>query len=457
LKLKIKSVIIICVNICNLEWEAPLHTINKEQMKVEDLVMEFDFEQVHDSGVKIKVIGVGGGGNNAVNRMISTNIRGVEFIAVNTDSMALDTSCAAKKLIIGDKITRGKGAGADPDVGKRSAEESIESIKETLKGTDMVFITAGMGGGTGTGAAPVIAKAAKELSILTVGIVTKPFSFEGKRRYAQAEAGIAELSKYVDSLIVIPNERLKQVEDTRITLANAFEIADDVLRRGVQSVSELINVPGFINLDFADVTAIMKGAGYAHMGVGAAKGTDKANLAAMTAISSPLLETSIAGARGVLINITASEDIQLEEIDAASHLIHAEAHPDANIIWGATFDSNLVDEMRITIIATGFMKPEEEIEPAPVATTVARPAPVYTAPAAPVYEAPVAPTYAAPVYAAPVYTAPVVEQAPVVEEPVVAPQRTVVEPEVKTAGIAKDYDSSYEDIWSTFVKAKKLK
>ena len=321
----------------------------------------------------------------------------------------------------------------------------------------MVFITAGMGGGTGTGAAPVIAKVAKEMGILTVGIVTKPFAFEGKRRYAQAELGIADLSKNVDSLIVIPNERLKQVEDTHVTLANAFEIADDVLRRGVQSVSELINFPGFINLDFADVTAIMKGAGYAHMGVGAAKGADKANLAAMTAISSPLLETSIAGARGVLINITASEDIQLEEIDAASHLIHAEAHPDANIIWGATFDSNLVDEMRITIIATGFMKPEEELESAPVATTVARPAPVYTAPAAPVYEAPAAPVYAAPVYAAPVYTAPVVEQAPVVEEPVVAPQRTVVEPEVKTAGIAKDYDSSYEDIWSTFVKAKKLK
>ncbi len=419
--------------------------------------MEFDFEQVHDSGVKIKVIGVGGGGNNAVNRMISTNIRGVEFIAVNTDSMALDTSCAAKKLVIGDKITRGKGAGADPDVGKRSAEESIEAIKDTLKGADMVFITAGMGGGTGTGAAPVIAKVAKEMGILTVGIVTKPFAFEGKRRYAQAELGIADLSKNVDSLIVIPNERLKQVEDTHVTLANAFEIADDVLRRGVQSVSELINVPGFINLDFADVTAIMKGAGYAHMGVGAAKGADKANLAAMTAISSPLLETSIAGARGVLINITASEDIQLEEIDAASHLIHAEAHPDANIIWGATFDSNLVDEMRITIIATGFMKPEEELEPAPAATTVARPAPVYTAPAAPAYEAPAAPVYSAPVYSAPAYTAPVVEQAPVVEEPVVAPQRTVVEPEVKTAGIAKDYDSSYEDIWSTFVKAKKLK
>ncbi len=316
--------------------------------------MEFDFEQIYDSGVNIKVIGVGGGGNNAVNRMISTNIRGVEFIAVNTDSQVLDTSCAAKKLVIGDKITRGKGAGSNPDVGKRSAEESIEAIREVIQGADMVFITAGMGGGTGTGAAPVIAKAAKDLGILTVGIVTKPFSFEGRRRYAQAEAGIAELSKYVDSLIVIPNERLKQVEDTHITLANAFEIADDVLRRGVKSVSELINVTAFVNLDFADVSAIMKNAGFAHMGVGAAKGSDKAQLAAMAAISSPLLETSIAGATGVLISITASEDIQLEEVDIASQMIHEEAHPDANIIWGANFDPTLEDEMRITIIATGF-------------------------------------------------------------------------------------------------------
>ena len=317
--------------------------------------MEFDFEQVYDSGVNIKVIGVGGGGNNAVNRMISTNIRGVEFIAVNTDSMALDTSCAAKKLVIGDKITHGKGAGANPEVGKRSAEESIETVRDALQGADMVFITAGMGGGTGTGAAPVIAKASKEMGILTVGIVTKPFSFEGKRRYAQAEVGIAELSKYVDSLIVIPNERLKQVEDTHITLANAFEIADDVLRRGVQSVSELINVPGFINLDFADVTSIMKNAGYAHMGVGAAKGADKAQVAAMQAISSPLLETNITGATGVLVSITASEDIQLDEIDAASNMIYEEAHPDANIIWGAAFDPTLQDEMRVTVIATGFI------------------------------------------------------------------------------------------------------
>lgn len=316
--------------------------------------MEFDFEQTFDSGVNIKVIGVGGGGNNAVNRMISTNIRGVEFIAVNTDNQILNTSCAAKRLVIGEKITRGKGAGADPEIGKRSAEESIENIRAALDGADMVFVTTGMGGGTGTGAAPIIAKCAKELGILTVGIVTKPFSFEGKRRMMQAEKGIEELSKYVDSLIVIPNERLKQVEDQHITFANAFEIADDVLRRGVQSISDLINVPGLINLDFADVTTIMKNAGYAHIGVGTAKGPDKAQLAATAAISSPLLETNISGARGVLISITASEDISLDDVDTASSMIAEESHPDANIIWGTTLDPNLEDEMRITIIATGF-------------------------------------------------------------------------------------------------------
>ena len=327
-----------------------------------DSKIEFEFDQIFDSGINIKVIGVGGGGNNAVNRMISTNIRGVEFIAINTDSQVLDSSCATKRIVIGDKVTRGKGAGANPEVGKRSAEESTEEIKKVLDGADMVFVTAGMGGGTGTGAAPVIARIARELGILTVGIVTKPFSFEGRRRMQQAEAGIAELSKYVDSLIVIPNERLRQVEDTHITLANAFEIADDVLRRGVQSVSELINVPGFVNLDFADVTTIMKNAGYAHMGVGSAKGSDKAQLAAMAAISSPLLETSITGATGVLINITASDDIQLDEVETASRMIQEEAHPDATIIWGAAFSPDLHDEMRVTIIATGFVSNERDEE-----------------------------------------------------------------------------------------------
>ena len=399
--------------------------------------MEFDFEQVYDSGVNIKVIGVGGGGNNAVNRMISTNIRGVEFIAVNTDSMALDTSCAAKKLVIGDKITHGKGAGANPEVGKRSAEESIEVVRDALQGADMVFITAGMGGGTGTGAAPVIAKASKEMGILTVGIVTKPFSFEGKRRYVQAEAGIAELSKYVDSLIVIPNERLKQVEDTHITLANAFEIADDVLRRGVQSVSELINVPGFINLDFADVTSIMKNAGYAHMGVGAAKGTDKAQVAAMQAISSPLLETNITGATGVLVSITASEDIQLDEIDAASNMIYEEAHPDANIIWGAAFDPTLQDEMRVTVIATGFIAPESgDHKKATEPVRVARP----------VVETPVAPQPAATV----------AQAAPSVDDFFGRNDQPVAEaPKAAEPAPTASYDSIYGDTYKCIVKNKR--
>ncbi len=396
--------------------------------------MEFDFVQEYDSGVNIKVLGVGGGGNNAVNRMISTNIRGVEFIAINTDSMALDTSCAAKKIVIGDKITHGKGAGANPEVGKRSAEESIEVVRDALQGADMVFITAGMGGGTGTGAAPVIPKASKEMGILTVGIVTKPFSFEGKRRYAQAEIGIAELSKYVDSLIVIPNERLKQVEDTHITLANAFEIADDVLRRGVQSVSELINVPGFINLDFADVTSIMKNAGYAHMGVGAAKGTDKAQVAAMQAISSPLLETNITGATGVLVSITASEDIQLDEIDAASNMIYEEAHPDANIIWGAAFDPTLQDEMRVTVIATGFVAESAEVKK-PEAVRPSR-TPVET----PVETQPISSGYSAPSVDEVFGKA----EEPVVETPV-APQPTP----------GKSYDSIYGDTYKCIVKNKK--
>ncbi len=316
--------------------------------------MEFDFDARHDSVVKIKVVGVGGGGNNAVNRMIQTNIRGVEFIAINTDRQALDASCAATKLVIGKNTTNGRGAGANSTLGRQSAEESEEDIKALLSGADMVFVTAGMGGGTGTGAAPVVARLAREMGILTVGIVTKPFVFEGKRRMIQAESGIEELSKYVDSLIVIPNERLKQIEDEKLQLGAAFEIADDVLRRGVQSISDVINFPGHINLDFADVTAVMKNAGYAHMGVGQAKGEDKAVLAATMAISSPLLSTNIRGAMGVLVSITASPDIQLSEIDLASSMIYEEAHPDANIIWGTTFNETLVNEMRITIIATGF-------------------------------------------------------------------------------------------------------
>lgn len=324
--------------------------------------MTFEHDESYDSGVCIKVIGVGGGGNNAVNRMISANIRGVEFIAINTDRQVLKNSSAPNQIVIGEKITKGHGAGANPEIGARAAEENLEDIKNALNGADMVFITTGMGGGTGTGAAPIVARAAKEMDILTVGIVTKPFAFEGKKRMDAAEVGIANLSEFVDALVVIPNERLKQVSDTRITLFNAFEIADDVLRRGVQSISELINVPGFINLDFADVTSIMSNAGYAHMGVGAASGKDKAELAAKAAISSPLLETSIAGAKGILISITASPDVGLEDVDLASSMISSEASADATVIWGVAFDEELEDEMKITIIATGFEKKDEDVK-----------------------------------------------------------------------------------------------
>lgn len=324
--------------------------------------MTFEHDNSNEVGVNIKVIGVGGGGNNAVNRMISENIKGVGFIAINTDRQVLRRSDAPNQIVIGEKITKGFGAGADPTIGARAAAESMEEIKGLLQGADMVFIAAGMGGGTGTGAAPVVAKIAREMDILTVGIVTKPFAFEGNKRMKNAESGIAELSQYVDSLVVIPNERLNEVTDTRITLLNAFGIADDVLRRGVQSISELINVPAFINLDFADVTSIMRDAGYAHMGVGAATGKDKAEQAAREAISSPLLETSIKGAMGILISITISPDVVLEDVTLASTMIKNEAHPDANVIWGVAFDYDLEDEMRITIIATGFDKklPEPE-------------------------------------------------------------------------------------------------
>ncbi len=322
--------------------------------------MTFEHDDTLESGVNIKVIGVGGGGNNAVNRMIATNIRGVDFVSVNTDRQALRKSEAPNQLVIGEKITKGFGAGANPQIGARAAEESIDDIRTILEGTDMVFVTAGMGGGTGTGAAPVVARVARELDILTVGIVTKPFGFEGKRRMEQAEAGIAELAQYVDSLIVIPNERLKQVSNAKISLSNAFGIADDVLRRGVQSISGLINIPGFINLDFADVTSVMANAGYAHMGVGSATGKDKAEQAAREAISSPLLETSIKGAKGILISISVSPDVGLEDVDLASSLIAQEAHPEANVIWGVAFDPELEDEMKITIIATGFEKKPED-------------------------------------------------------------------------------------------------
>ncbi len=304
--------------------------------------------------VSIKVVGVGGGGGNAVNRMVHCNIQDVEFVAVNSDKPALAKSTATHKILIGEKATKGRGAGAKPEIGTKAAEESREALTDILTGSEMVFITAGMGGGTGTGAAPVVAKIAKDLGILTVGVVTTPFAFEGKRRMDQAQAGINELAQYVDSLMVIPNENLKYVTEERITLLNAFEIANDVLRQGVQSISDLVNATGLVNSDFADVTEIMKDAGYAHMGVGRAKGKDKAEIAAQQAISSPLLNTSIDGARGVLLNITASTDIGLEEIDAASSIVTNAVHPDCEIIWGANFDESLEDEMIITVIATRF-------------------------------------------------------------------------------------------------------
>ena len=311
-------------------------------------------EELDENVTTIKVIGVGGGGGNAVNRMVSDGLQGVEFIAMNTDQQALAKNHASVKVQLGSKLTKGRGAGADPEIGQRAAEESKDEIANALKGSQMVFITAGMGGGTGTGAAPVVAEVAHDLGILTVGIVTKPFSFEGKRKMGLAEQGIANLLMHVDSLIVIPNERLKMISQEKITLMNAFQAADNVLRQGVESISALINVPAFINLDFADVRSIMKDAGYAHMGVGSAKGAGKAENAAKAAISSPLLETSIAGAHGVIINITSSPEIGLEDVETAAGLITQSAHPDANIIWGTAFDENLSDEMRVTVVATGF-------------------------------------------------------------------------------------------------------
>ena len=317
--------------------------------------MSFEIENDFDNnGVQIKVIGVGGGGGNAVDRMVTMGAKVMEFSAVNTDHQALERSKATQKIQIGEKVTHGKGAGSKPEIGQKSADESREAISAAIRGSDMVFITAGMGGGTGTGAAPVVAEVARDMGILTVGIVTKPFLFEGKRRMEQAENGISALREHVDSLVVIPNERLKLVNEQKITLLNAFSIADDVLRQGVQSISDLIKLPGLVNLDFADVTAVMKDAGYAHMGVGRASGKDKAEAAAEMAISSPLLETAINGAKGVIINITSSPDIGLEEIEVASSMITSQAHEDANIIWGAAFDETMEDEMSVTVIATGF-------------------------------------------------------------------------------------------------------
>ena len=316
--------------------------------------MAFGLDTGAESVVSIKVIGVGGGGSNVVNRMVESGVKGVDFIAVNTDKQALSGSNATQKIQIGEKLTEGQGAGSKPDVGRQSAEESRAAISKVLEDTDMVFITAGMGGGTGTGAAPILADLAKEMDILTVGVVTKPFSFEGRRRMQQAEDGIENLRSKVDSLVIIPNDRLKYVTEQKITLSNAFAVADDVLRQAVQSISDLIKETGFINLDFADVSAVMKDAGMAHMGVGRAAGKNKAEEAARRAVSSPLLETSINGARGVLVNVTGSSGVGLEEVELAANLVQEAADPNALIIFGATFDESLEDEIVVTVIATGF-------------------------------------------------------------------------------------------------------
>ena len=307
-----------------------------------------------DGTATIKVIGVGGAGNNAVNRMIEAEIKGVDFIAVNTDKQALQISKAKTKIQIGEKITRGLGAGANPDIGAQAAEETKSEVAEALRGADMVFVTAGMGGGTGTGAAPVVAAAAKEMGILTIGVVTKPFTFEGKKRLSQAERGIESLKGKVDTLVVIPNDKLLQIIDRKTSIIEAFKMADDVLRQGVQGISDLIAVPGLVNLDFADVKTIMLNQGMAHMGVGRASGENRAEDAAKEAIQSPLLETSIEGAKGVIINITGGDNLGLHEVNTAAELVQRSVDPEANIIFGTVTDESMGDEIQITVIATGF-------------------------------------------------------------------------------------------------------
>ena len=318
-------------------------------------MIEFQNEE-QSSFATIKVVGCGGGGNNAVNRMVDAGLRGVEFISVNTDRQALSQTNAQVKIQIGEKLTKGLGAGAIPEVGRRAAEESREEIASALKGADLVFITAGMGGGTGTGAAPIVAEIARDLGTLTIAVVTKPFNFEGKQRMKNAEAGIAELKQHVDTLVVIPNDRLLQVVSKGTTMVDAFRIADDVLRQGIQGISDLIAVPAMINLDFADVKTVMESGGMAHMGIGVGRGENKLVEAAKNAISSPLLETNIDGARAVLINVTGGEDISIVDINEAANLIMEAADPDANIIFGAGIDETMGDEVRITVIATGFEK-----------------------------------------------------------------------------------------------------
>ncbi|MEN4041851.1 MAG: cell division protein FtsZ [Anaerolineaceae bacterium] len=307
-----------------------------------------------ESFARIKVVGVGGGGCNAVNRMIDEGMQGIEFITINTDGQALLLSKAQTRVRIGEKVTRGLGAGGNPEMGRKAAEESAEELYEVLKGSDMVFVTAGLGGGTGTGAAPIVAQIAKEVGALTIGVVTRPFTFEGMRRQQSAEAGISKLKEQADTLIVIPNDRLLQIVDKRASLQDAFQVADDVLRQGIQGISELITVPGLINLDFADVRAIMSEGGAALMAVGKASGEDRARIAAEMAISSQLLDITIDGARGILFNVTGGPALTLFEVNQAAAIIKETAHPDVNLIFGAVIDPNLGDEIRVTVIATGF-------------------------------------------------------------------------------------------------------
>lgn len=307
----------------------------------------------------LKVVGVGGGGSNAVNRMIEAGVAGVDFIVINTDAQALESCLTKEQVQIGSKLTRGLGAGGNPEFGEKAANESLEEIYEVLDGADLVFVTAGMGGGTGTGAAPIIAKAAKDLGALSVGVVTRPFLFEGSRRATAAESGIERLQEYVDTLIVIPNDRLLELTDRRVSLAESFQVADDVLRQGVQGISELITVPGLINLDFADVRTIMSSGGAALMSVGTADGEDRARLAAEQAINSRLLDVTIDGARGILFNVTGGSNLSLYEVNQAAAIIRETVHPDANIIFGAVIDENMGEQVRITVIATGFEREQQ--------------------------------------------------------------------------------------------------
>ena len=384
---------------------------------------DFNYEEALEPDVNIKVVGVGGGGGNALNCMVESGVNNIEYIAVNTDAKALNKSKATTRIPIGAKLTKGRGAGNKPEVGQRSAEENRDEIETHLKGADMIFITAGMGGGTGTGAAPVVAKIAKEMDILTVAVVTKPFAFEREQKMAQAEKGIAELRKYVDSLIVIPNERLLVGLDKPLTMMQSFALADDVLKTGVKSISDLIVEEGYINLDFADVSTIMRGAGYAHMAIGHGSGKDKAKEAANAVITSPLLETSISGAKRLLINIAMSEDILSSDVDAATKMITDTAADDVEFIFGTAFKEDMHDEMTITVIATGFNDPDPE--------------PSEAAPKKAAEEAPAA-------------EAPVVVEAPKAEEKPAAPVQQAAPAPAKPA--ASRTPLLNEDEWETIFK-----